>query len=166
MILKLFNYFLIFFLLQSCSGGRIGNFLEASFKNIDPNASKIDQSNLKNNNNKVLIQAKDLGNFNKKETRKISNDSLETTVSKINPLVKQNLQTKNISNSKNKANKKNIIQDQKKIKKIDFGNQSYKVIIILKNVDPKAPSKNFSNVLKNSNINFEIEKIERFLEND
>jgi len=163
--LKLFNYFLILFLLQSCSGGRIGNFLEASFKNIDPNASKIDQTNLKNNN-KVLIQKKDFKNLNKKETSKISKDSSKKTVTKINTLEKQNLQTENMSNSKSKVNKNNIIQDQKKLKKIDFENQSYKVIIILKDVDPKAPSKNFSDVLKNSNINFEIEKIERFLEND
>ena len=165
MFLKLFNYFLILFLLQSCSGGRIGNFLEASFKNIDPNASKIDQTNLKNNN-KVLIQKKDFKNLNKKETSKISKDSSKKTVTKINTLEKQNLQTENMSNSKSKVNKNNIIQDQKKLKKIDFENQSYKVIIILKDVDPKAPSKNFSDVLKNSNINFEIEKIERFLEND
>ena len=165
MNLKLFNYFLILFLLQSCSGGRIGNFLEASFKNIDPNASKIDQTNLKNNN-KVLIQKKDFKNLNKKETSKISKDSSKKTVTKINTLEKQNLQTENMSNSKSKVNKNNIIQDQNKIKKIDFENQSYKVIIILKDVDPKAPSKNFSDVLKNSNINFEIEKIERFLEND
>ena len=165
MILKLFNYFLILFLLQSCSGGRIGNFLEASFKNIDPNASKIDQTNLKNNN-KVLIQKKDFKNLNKKETSKISKDSSKKTVTKINTLEKQNLQTENMSNSKSKVNKNNIIQDQKKLKKIDFENQSYKVIIILKDVDPKAPSKIFSDVLKNSNINFEIEKIERFLEND
>ena len=165
MNLKLFNYFLIFFLLQSCSGGRIGNFLEASFKNIDPNASKIDQTNLKNNN-KVLIQKKDFKNLNKKETSKISKDSSKKTVTKINTLEKQNLQTENMSNSKSKVNKNNIIQDQKKLKKIDFENQSYKVIIILKDVDPKAPSKIFSDVLKNSNINFEIEKIERFLEND
>ena len=165
MNLKLFNYFLILFLLQSCSGGRIGNFLEASFKNIDPNASKIDQTNLKNNN-KVLIQKKDFKNLNKKETSKISKDSSKKTVTKINTLEKQNLQTENMSNSKSKVNKNNIIQDQKKIKKIDFENQSYKVIIILKDVDPKAPSKIFSDVLKNSNINFEIEKIERFLEND
>ena len=165
MILKLFNYFLILFLLQSCSGGRIGNFLEASFKNIDPNASKIDQTNLKNSN-KVLIQKKDFKNLNKKETSKISKDSSKKTVTKINTLEKQNLQTENMSNSKSKVNKNNIIQDQNKIKKIDFENQSYKVIIILKDVDPKAPSKIFSDVLKNSNINFEIEKIERFLEND
>ena len=165
MNLKLFNYFLILFLLQSCSGGRIGNFLEASFKNIDPNASKIDQTNLKNNN-KVLIQKKDVKNLNKKETSKISKDSSKKTVTKINTLEKQNLQTENMSNSKSKVNKNNIIQDQKKLKKIDFENQSYKVIIILKDVDPKAPSKIFSDVLKNSNINFEIEKIERFLEND
>ncbi len=165
MNLKLFNYFLILFLLQSCSGGRIGNFLEASFKNIDPNASKIDQTNLKNNN-KVLIQKKDFKNLNKKETSKISKDSSKKTVTKINTLEKQNLQTENMSNSKSKVNKNNIIQDQKKLKKIDFENQSYKVIIILKDVDPKAPSKIFSDVLKNSNINFEIEKIERFLEND
>ena len=37
MSLKINNFFLLIILifLQSCSGGRIGNFLEASFKNIE-----------------------------------------------------------------------------------------------------------------------------------
>ena len=40
------------------------------------------------------------------------------------------------------------------------------MIIILKEVDPSAPTQKFSNVLKNANILFEIEKIERFQDND
>ena len=42
--------------------------------------------------------------------------------------------------------------------------QSYKIIFILKDVDPKDPTKNISNLLRNSDINFEIEKIEKFVD--
>ena len=47
-----FFVLIILILLQSCSGGRIGNFLESSFKNIEETKIKED---LKNNlKNKVL----------------------------------------------------------------------------------------------------------------
>ena len=45
---KLF-IFIILILLQSCSGGRIGNFFESSFKNIEEKKIKEDvKNNLKN----------------------------------------------------------------------------------------------------------------------
>ncbi len=91
MILKKKEFFLLIFLifLQSCSGGRIGNFLESSF-----------------------------------------ND----------------LKIKNLS----------------KKRKIEL--QSYKIIFILKDVDPKDPTEELSSILSNSEVNFEIEKIERILD--
>ncbi len=67
-----------------------------------------------------------------------------------------------------KENKEiNGIKD-KKIKKstrkrnIDL--QSYKIIFILKDVDPKDPTEELSSILSNSEVNFEIEKIERILD--
>ena len=38
--------------------------------------------------------------------------------------------------------------------------KSYRVFVILKKVDPSFPTENFSKVLRNGDINFEIEKIE------
>ena len=42
--------------------------------------------------------------------------------------------------------------------------QSYKIIFILKDVDPKDPTAELSSILSNSEVNFEIEKIERILD--
>ena len=161
MILKLFNYFLILLLLQSCSGGRIGNFLELSFNKIEEEESKSNQNN--SNNQKVKINKKNFKDSNKTVISKTNKDfSKPSNQIKIK---KQNLEPDEINNSQ-KVIKKNIIQDQNKKIKINYDPQSYRVIIILKEVDPSAPTQKFSNVLKNANILFEIEKIERFQDND
>tara|TARA_Y100000589_G_scaffold303821_1_gene316505 strand:+ start:242 stop:748 length:507 start_codon:yes stop_codon:yes gene_type:complete len=161
--IKIFNYFLILFLIQSCSGGRIGNFLELSFKNIEKEESKTDENNSKNE--KVLINEKSLKDLNKPVLNKTNKDS-----SKMNNLIniqkQQNVKPLDINNVKNNNFKKNIIPDQNNIKKSIYDFQTYRVIIILKEVDPTIPAQNFSNVLKNANINFEIEKIERLEENN
>ena len=59
-----------------------------------------------------------------------------------------------------KKNKK--IKNLSKKRKIEL--QSYKIIFILKDVDPKDPTKDLSTILRNSEVNFEIEKIERILD--
>ena len=161
MIFKLFNYFLILFLLQSCSGGRVGNFLELSFRNIE-------QDELKKNNiksQKVLINKKNLKDSNKLEINRNTKDIPKVT-NKINIEQKQNLKSDEINNRQKKVIKQNIIKVQNKQIKTNYEPHSYRVVIILKGVDPTDPSQKFSNVLKNANIIFEIEKIERFKEND
>ena len=47
--------FIILILLQSCSGGRIGNFLESSFKNIEEPKIKEDTKNIVKS--KILIKS-------------------------------------------------------------------------------------------------------------
>ena len=125
MILKKKEFFLLIFLifLQSCSGGRIGNFLESSFNDLEKTSKNED---LKNN---LLIK----------------ND--------IN-LEKEN---KKFDDKKNKK-----IKNLSKKRKIEL--QSYKIIFILKDVDPKDPTEELSTILSNSDVNFEIEKIERILD--
>ena len=120
---KIKNSFLlvILILLQSCSGGRIGNFLESSFKNIEEPKIKVDNKN------------------NVKNKKTISNQ--------------------NNQRSKNKIMSKNISGKRRK-----FQPQSYKIIFILKDVDPKDPIEDLSTILRNSDVNFEIEKIERFFD--
>ena len=162
MIFRLFNYFLILFLLQSCSGGRVGNFLELSFKNIKEDELKSIENNFKSE--KVLINNKNLKDSNKPEIIK-TNQDFSKSFNKIN-IQKQNLKSDEINNKKKKVIKQNIIKDKNKKIKTNYEPKSYRVVIILKGVDPTDPAQKFSNVLKNANIIFEIEKIERFQEND
>lgn len=125
MISKKKEFFLLIFLifLQSCSGGRIGNFLESSFNDLEKTTKNEDlQNNLLNKND-------------------------------IN-LEKEN---KEINGKKNKKIKKTS-------KKRNIDLQSYKIIFILKDVDPKDPTEKLSSILSNSEVNFEIEKIERILD--
>ena len=157
MILKLFNYCLILLLLQSCSGGRIGNFLELSFSNIE------EEKSISNGNNsiskKVITKNKNSKDSIKNEISQTNKDFSKAT--KETDLKTQNLKFEETNNIK-KVIKKNKIQNNNKKIKSNYDPQSYRVTIILREVDPTAPSQKFSNVLKNANILFEIEKIERF----
>ena len=125
MILKKKEFFLLIFLifLQSCSGGRIGNFLESSFNDLEKTNKNEDLQNNLLNKNDINLE---------KENKKFDD--------------KKNKKIKNLS----------------KKRKIEL--QSYKIIFILKDVDPKDPTEELSSILSNSEVNFEIEKIERILD--
>ena len=125
MILKKKEFFLLIFLifLQSCSGGRIGNFLESSFNDLEKTSKNEDFKNNLLNKNDINLE---------KENKKFDD--------------KKNKKIKNLS----------------KKRKIEL--QSYKIIFILKDVDPKDPTEELSSILSNSEVNFEIEKIERILD--
>ena len=125
MIFKKKEFFLLIFLifLQSCSGGRIGNFLESSFNDLEKISKNEDLQNNLLNKNDINLE---------KENKKFDN----------------------------KKNKK--INNLSKKRKIEL--QSYKIIFILKDVDPKDPTEELSSILSNSEVNFEIEKIERILD--
>ena len=125
MIFKKKEFFLLIFLifLQSCSGGRIGNFLESSFNDLEKTSKNEDLQNNLLNKNDINLE---------KENKKFDD--------------KKNKKIKNLS----------------KKRKIEL--QSYKIIFILKDVDPKDPTEDLSSILSNSEVNFEIEKIERILD--
>ncbi len=125
MIFKKKEFFLLIFLifLQSCSGGRIGNFLESSFNDLEKTSKSEDLQNNLLNKNDIKLE---------KENKKFDD--------------KKNKKIKNLS----------------KKRKIEL--QSYKIIFILKDVDPKDPTEELSSILSNSEVNFEIEKIERILD--
>ena len=125
MIFKKKEFFLLIFLifLQSCSGGRIGNFLESSFNDLEKTSKNEDLQNNLLNKNEINLE---------KENKKFDD--------------KKNKKIKNLS----------------KKRKIEL--QSYKIIFILKDVDPKDPTEELSSILSNSEVNFEIEKIERILD--
>ena len=125
MIFKKKEFFLLIFLifLQSCSGGRIGNFLESSFNDLEKTSKNEDLQNNLLNKNDINLE---------KENKKFDD--------------KKNKKIKNLA----------------KKRKIEL--QSYKIIFILKDVDPKDPTEELSSILSNSEVNFEIEKIERILD--
>ena len=152
MIFKKKEYFLLIFLIffQSCSGGRIGNFLESSFNNSEKTSHNEDLP--KNLVNKKVQEKenKEISVINNKKIKKVEQ-------SKIIEENKKEINLEKISKQKNKK-----IKNSSKKRKIEL--QSYKIILILKDVDPKDPTEELSSILSNSEVNFEIEKIERILD--
>ena len=152
MVPKVNKFFLLIFLvlLQSCSGGTIGNFLESSFNNIEePKLKEETKSNLMNT---VVISPK--------EKEKIVN----IQESKIKEEIKSNSKNKKFIKPVGKLEYEKITKTNISNKKIKYQPQSYKIIFILKDVDPKDPIEDLSTILRNSDVNFEIEKIERFID--
>ncbi len=136
MIFKKKEFFLLIFLifLQSCSGGSVGNFLESSFNDLEKTSQSEDLQN--NSVNKKIKKAEEPKNV---------------------PDYKKDINLEKIPKQKNKK-----IKNLSKKRKIEL--QSYKLILILKDVDPKDPTEELSSILSNSEVDFEIEKIERILD--
>jgi len=185
MILKKKEFFLLIFLifLQSCSGGKIGNFLESSFNDLE----KISQDeNFQNNlvNKKIVVKENKEVDYKKnKQTKKVEKSKSVLENKKDSNLAKENIELdykkikqikkvekpKNVPENKKDLNlekmpkqKNNKIKNFSKKRKIEL--QSYRIIFILKDVDPKDPTEELSSILSNSEVNFEIEKIERILD--
>ena len=161
MILKKKEFFLLIFLifLQSCSGGRIGNFLESSFNDLEKTSKNEDLQNNLLNKNDINLE-KENKKFDDKKNKKIKK------VEKPKKIVPENKNDINLEKEKkkfdDKKNKK--IKNFSKKRKIEL--ESYKIIFILKDVDPKDPTEELSSILSNSDVNFEIEKIERILDSE
>ena len=152
MIFKKKEFFLLIFLifLQSCSGGRIGNFLESSFNDLEKTSqNEALQNNLVIKKN-VLKENKEINDKKNKKIRKA--EKPENFIEN-----KKDINSEKIQKQKNNKIKKSI-------KKRNIDLQSYKIIFILKDVDPKDPTEELSTILSNSEVNFEIEKIERILD--
>jgi len=136
-----FVFLILLFLLQSCSGGKIGNFLESSFKNN--NSNKLPQKDFNKELNSDIISI----------NKKLVKEKDKSTKIKLNDDTKPpNIVTSSSINKDDEIiiKKRNLIYNPK----------SYRVFVILKKVDPSFPTENFSKVLRDGNINFEIEKIE------
>ena len=167
--------------MQSCSGGRIGNFFESSFNDLEKISQ--DEGSQKNLGNKKFVsqEGKEISNKNNESRKKVEKPK---SLQESKKFVSQ--EGKEISNKNNESRKKvekklsflenkkgqnskkiqkqknNKMNNSSKNKKIEL--QSYKMIFILKDVDPKDPTKELSTILRNSEVNFEIEKIERILD--
>ena len=185
MTLKKKEFFLLIFLilLQSCSGGRIGNFLESSFNDLEKTSQDEDLKKNLINKNIVLKENKEIKNKNDEKIKKLekpksvleSKNGINLKKEKKDINNKKNNKIKKLEKPKNDLNNKkdknlekiqkqknNKIKDSSKKRKIEL--QSYKIIFILKDVDPKDPTEELSTILRNSEVNFEIEKIERILD--
>ncbi len=158
MILKKKEFFLLIFLifLQSCSGGRIGNFLESSFNDLEKTSKNQDLPNNLLNKNDINLE-KENKNFDDKKNKKIKKVEKPKNVPDNKNDINLEKENKNFDDKKNKK-----IKNLSKKRKIEL--QSYKIIFILKDVDPKDPTEELSSILSNSEVNFEIEKIERILD--
>ena len=160
LIVNKFFLLIIFILLQSCSGGSIGNFLESSFENIEETKTNED---IKNNfKNKTVINSAEIREKTKdfKEAKKKYIEDTETKKD-----IKNNLKNKEIKKvEKRSKNNKKIIEKNISLQNKKYQPKSYKIIFILKDVDPKDPTENLRTILRNSDVNFEIEKIERYID--
>ena len=156
MIFKKKEFFLLIFLifLQSCSGGRIGTFLESSFNDLEKTGQNEDLQNNLNNNlvNKKIVE-KENKEIDGKSNKRIKKEEKQKNVLEN----KEDINLEKISKQKN-----NKIKNFPKKRKIEL--KSYKIIFILKDVDPKDPTEELNSILSNSEVNFEIEKIERILD--
>ena len=148
------EFFLIIFLilLQSCSGGRIGNFLENSFDDLEEISQDEDPKN-NSQNKKFELKENKVGNDKKNEKGK--------KVEKPKIILEN---TKDMNSEKMQKQKKDEIKNSSTKRKVEL--ESYKIIFILKDVDPKDPIEGLSTILRNSEVNFEIEKIERILDSE
>ena len=185
MIFKKKEFFLLIFLilLQSCSGGRIGNFLESSFKDLEKISQDEDLKKNFANKGIVIKENKEIDDKKNKKIKKVEKpknvlvNKKDINLEKENKEIddKKNKKIKKVEKPKNVlVNKKDInlkktpkqknnkIKNFSKNRKIEL--QSYKIIFILKDVDPKDPTEELSTILNNSEVNFEIEKIERILD--
>ena len=156
MIFKKKEFFLLIFLifLQSCSGGRIGNFLESSFNDLEKISQNEDLQNNLVNKKPVEKENKEIDDKKNKKIKKVEKQKNVLVNKKDTNLEKEN---KEINGIKDKKIKKST-------RKRNIDLQSYKIIFILKDVDPKDPTEELSSILSNSEVNFEIEKIERILD--
>ena len=158
MIFKKKEFFLLIFLifLQSCSGGRIGNFLESSFNDLEKTSKNENLQNILLNKNDINLE-KENKNIDDKKNKKIKNVEKSKNVPENKNDINLEKENKKFDDKKNKK-----IKNLSKKRKIEL--QSYKIIFILKDVDPKDPTEELSSILSNSEVNFEIEKIERILD--
>ena len=102
MILKKKEFFLFIFLifLQSCSGGRIGNFLESSFNDLGKTSKNEDLQNNLLNKNYINLE-KENKKFDDKKNKKIK----EVEKSKNNVENKKDINLK----KENKRDRKSVV---------------------------------------------------------
>ena len=133
------------FTLQSCSNTLIGEKLENSFDLTE----KPETSEKNNNKLQKLTQEIKIKSRVKDDKEAMQNDSAN--------LIKAN----SISN-KNRSDQKST----KSINKTIFNPQPYRIILRLSGANPSAPAETVTEALRKAGVQFEVEKIERYVEED
>jgi len=112
MIFKKKEFFLLIFLifLQSCSGGRIGNFLESSFNDLEKTSKNEDLQNNLLNKNDINLE-KENKKFDDKKNKKIKKVEKPKNV----PENKKDINLEKIPKQKNKK-----IKNLSKKRKLSF----------------------------------------------
>ena len=106
MIFKKKEFFLLIFLifLQSCSGGRIGNFLESSFNDLEKTSQNEDLQNKLVNKKIIEKEKKDIDDKKNKKIKKVENSES----------VLKNKKDVNLEKEKKEKKEKKDIDDKKK----------------------------------------------------
>ena len=138
------------FLLQSCSNTLIGEKLENSFDLTEnPNTSE------KTNNKPQKTNNKPQKNNKKTKIKSRIKDDKKENKNNFDNIIKENSITK-----KDRLSQKS---DQS-IKKKFFNPQPYRIILRLSGANPSAPAETVTEALRKAGVQFEVEKIERFNE--
>ena len=131
--------------LQSCTNTLIGEKLESNFDSIDNPINSVRTDNKPQKiNQKTKIESR------------IQEDMKDNENDLVNS-IKEN----SISN-RSRFNQKSIKSTNKTI----FNPQPYRVIIKLSGANPAAPAESVTEALRKAGVEFEVEKIERFYDED
>ena len=133
--------------LQSCSNTPIGEKLENSFDNIENPLLSVDSTKVKVQKKQSEIQKIKSSKKNDREFNENKNES------NLGNIIKGN----EISN-KNRLSQKST----KSLKKTIFKPQPYRIILRLSGANPSAPAETVTEALRKAGVQFEVEKIERF----
>jgi len=103
MIFKKKEFFLLIFLifLQSCSGGRIGNFLESSFNDLEKTSKNEDLQNNLLNKNDINLE-KEKKKFDDKKNKKIKKVEKPKKIPENKNDINSEKENKKLDDKKNK----------------------------------------------------------------
>ena len=165
---KRFILFAVLVFLQSCSGSKIGNFLELSFEDIEQEEQLerylLDIDNTSSTSeidmiNQVSLDSDDIYIG----TDEISDIKDELDIAIDNEELKSD-ETMDIKDELDIAIDNEDINSDENINEDKNNNQTYRIVLILNDLDPTAPTEALTKILREFNFNFEIEKIERYSE--
>ena len=131
--------------LQSCSGTLIGEKLENSFDFIDNPLSSAKTNNEPKKQNEIKMIKSRIKDDKKENDNDFGN------------IIKENS-----TSSEDRLSQKSIKSPKKKI----FNPQPYRIILRLSGANPSAPAETVTKALRKAGVQFEVEKIERFDENN
>ena len=131
--------------LQSCSNTLIGEKLENSFDSIENPLSSAKTTNEPKKQNEI-----------QKIKSRIKDDKKENE-NDFGNIIKEN-----VTSNEDRLSQKSI----KSPKKIIFNPQPYRIILRLSGANPSAPAETVTKALRKAGVQFEVEKIERFDQNN